>query len=90
VIVAFGNRLVMEENLDKALSSLFGGEAAPEPIVLPSVPEREDVSNLGALALEHWSRAKDYLRQGNWAEYGRELEALEKVLKQMAREPENR
>jgi uncharacterized membrane protein (UPF0182 family) len=87
VIVAFGNRLVMEENLDKALSSLFGGKALPEPVALPSTPERGGMSHLGVLALEHWNRAKDYLHQGNWAEYGRELEALEKVLKQMAREP---
>jgi uncharacterized membrane protein (UPF0182 family) len=86
VIVAFGNRLVMEENLDKALSGLFGGEVSLEPVVLPPVPKREGVSNLGALALEHWNRAKDQLRQGNWAEYGRELEALEKILKEMARE----
>jgi len=90
VIVAFGNRLVMEENLDKALGSLFGGEVYTEPLPLPSIPERQDISNLGVLALEHWNRAKEYLRQGNWAEYGRELEALEKILKEMAREPESR
>jgi uncharacterized membrane protein (UPF0182 family) len=86
VIVAFGNRLVMEENLEKALSSLLGGEVFPQTVALPPAPKREDVSNLGALALEHWNRAKDHLRQGNWAGYGRELEALEKVLKEMARE----
>ena len=90
VIVAFGNRLVMEENLDKALGSLFGGEVYTEPLALPSVPERKDISNLGVLALEHWNRAKEYLRQGNWAEYGRELEALEKILEEMARKPEGR
>ena len=90
VIVAFGNRLVMEENLEKALGSLFGGVVYTEPLALPSVPERQDISNLGVLALEHWNRAKGYLRQGNWAEYGRELEALEKILEEMAREPESR
>ena len=90
VIVAFGNRLVMEENLDKALGSLFGGEVYTEPLPLPSVSERQDISNLGVLALEHWKRAKEYLRQGNWAEYGRELEALEKILEEMARNPERR
>jgi hypothetical protein len=86
VIVAFGNRMVMEETLDKALSTLFGGEVSPEPAVLPLVPERGDVSNLGAQALERWNRAKEALRQGNWAEYGRELDALERLLKDMARE----
>jgi uncharacterized membrane protein (UPF0182 family) len=62
VIVAFSNRLVMEENLDKALS----------------------ISNLGVLALEHYNKAKDYLREGNWAEYGSELENLEKILEKMS------
>jgi hypothetical protein len=36
------------------------------------------------LALEHYNKAKDYLRQGNWAEYGRELENLEKILKEIS------
>jgi acyl carrier protein phosphodiesterase len=34
--------------------------------------------------LEHYDKVRDYLRQGNWAEYGRELEELEKVLKEMS------
>jgi len=36
------------------------------------------------LALEHYNKANDSLRQGNWAEYGRELENLEKILKEMS------
>jgi hypothetical protein len=34
--------------------------------------------------LEHYDKVRDYLRQGNWAEDGRELEELEKVLKEMS------
>ena len=84
VIVAFGNRLVMEENLDRALRSVLGGEIVTKPLAAPSIPQTEDVSNLGVSALEHYNRAKDYLRLGNWAAYGRELENLEKILKEMA------
>jgi hypothetical protein len=39
------------------------------------------------VALKHYNKAKDYLRQGNWAGYGNELENLEKVLRDMARIP---
>jgi uncharacterized membrane protein (UPF0182 family) len=85
VIVAFGNRLIMEENLDKALSSVLGGQIVPEPLASPSIAQTQDISNLGALALQHYNKAKDYLRQGNWAEYGRELENLEKILKEISR-----
>jgi uncharacterized membrane protein (UPF0182 family) len=84
VIVAFSNRLVMAENLDRALSSVLDERIIPKALAAPSVPETKDVSNLGAVALEHYSKAKDFLRQGNWAAYGRELESLEKILKEMA------
>jgi len=84
VIVAFGNRLVMDENLDKALAALLGDHVMPERVASPTGPQTRDLSNLGASALEHYNRAKDYLREGKWAEYGRELEDLEKILKEMA------
>jgi uncharacterized membrane protein (UPF0182 family) len=80
VIVAFSNRLRMEEDLDKALESLLGIEVAVTEPVAPAISEGVDVHDLGALALQHYNEAKDQLRQGNWAEYGRALERLEKVL----------
>jgi len=84
VIVAFGNRLVMRENLDRALSGVLGEQVLPEQLASPSIPETRDISNLGASALEHYNKAKEYIRQGNWAEYGRELESLEKILKEIS------
>ena len=85
VIVAFGNRITMEENLDKALSSVLEPEIFPKEVASPAIPETLDINNLAGLALEHYNRAKDYLRQGNWAEYGKELEHLEKILKDITR-----
>jgi len=84
VIVAFSNRLIMEENLDKALTSVLGGQILPKQLASPSIPQTQDTPNLGVLALEHYNKAKDYLREGNWAEYGRELENLEKILKEIS------
>ncbi|MCK4389946.1 MAG: UPF0182 family protein [Desulfobacterales bacterium] len=83
VIVAFGNRLIMEESLDKALSSVLDVQILPRELAFPSIPQTQDLSNLGVLALEHYNKAKHYLRQGNWAEYGRELDSLEKILKEI-------
>jgi len=85
VIVAFGNRLVMEETLDKALRGVLGKEISPKELVTPRVSKTLGADNLGELALQHYNKAKDYLRQGSWAEYGKELENLEKVLRDMAR-----
>jgi uncharacterized membrane protein (UPF0182 family) len=85
VIVAFGNRLIMDKNLDKALSRVLEGEVFPKEVASPLIPETLNIYNLGGLALELYNKAKDYLRQGNWAAYGKELENLEKVLKEMSR-----
>ncbi len=87
VIVAFANRVAMEENLDKALSSVLGGEIPPRELALPAAREILKSSDLGVLALQHYNQAKAYLRQGNWAGYGEELEKLETILKQMAGKP---
>ena len=85
VIVAFSNRLVMAENLDKALRGVLEERIYPEEVVSPLIPQTPGADNLGELAMQHYNKAKDYLRQGNWAGYGNELENLEKVLRDMAR-----
>jgi uncharacterized membrane protein (UPF0182 family) len=88
VITAFGNRLVMEEDLDKALSSILGGQVfskQKESTSTMAFPAG-GASSLGARALEHYNKAKEHLRNGNWAGYGKELENLEGLLKEMAAE----
>jgi len=85
VIVGLGSRVVMEEKLDEALRRVLRIEAAlgkEEPAVMPATSEPSD---LGVRALNHYNRAKDYLRQGDWAGYGRELEQLENILKQLSK-----
>lgn len=74
----------MEKNLDRALSQILGGVMSIEQSASLPTPQIEGVSNLGALALEHYKLAKDYLRLGKWAEYGRELENLEKILTKLS------
>jgi uncharacterized membrane protein (UPF0182 family) len=89
VIVAFGNRIAMEETLDQALQSIFGAQPvaaprAPQPasaVVLPP-PVKGDPS-LSRQALDHFQRSQELLKQGNWAGYGEELKKVEALLKEM-------
>ena len=86
IIVAFGNRLTMERDLQTALSALLGKtsyfpstQVGPKPAAVPS-------GDLALQALRHYRKAQDLLRQGDWAGYGKELDSLEKILKQMAKQ----
>ncbi|MGA9176820.1 MAG: UPF0182 family protein [Desulfobacterales bacterium] len=86
VIVAFSNRLIMEENLDKALKAILDIDIVsqhPASLVTPRV-KGQGVSELGATALDHYNKAKEYLRHGDWAGYGRELDQLENILKEIS------
>ena len=74
----------MEENLDTALANVLAGEISPKEIAAPIILDTQDLHTLAVLALEHYNKAKDYLRRGNWADYGRELDQLEKILKEIS------
>ena len=88
VIVAFGNQIAMEENLELALQRVFGGRVAPVTAqagvsASPGVAGAE--KSLARRAMEHYIRSQEYLRQGNWAGFGEELKKLEALLKEMER-----
>ncbi len=85
IIVAVGSELVMHERLDDALRAILGTEIVPEqPVttetITPVIDSEADLPAMAAKALSHYRKAKEYLRQENWAGYGRELEELEKIL----------
>lgn len=86
VMVALGNRIIMEENLEKALRGVLEADISLRGTV-SRIPEPQgsprDISELGALALGHYNKAKELLRDGDWAGYGRELDQLESILKQL-------
>jgi uncharacterized membrane protein (UPF0182 family) len=84
VIVVLGNRVAMEERLDLALSRVLGGKIIEKYDVSSKVPESGEVADFAELALTYYNNAKDYLRQGDWAGYGRELEKLENILIQIS------
>ncbi|MBN2420518.1 MAG: UPF0182 family protein, partial [Deltaproteobacteria bacterium] len=85
IIVAIGNQLVMHERLDGALRAILGPEIVPDqPVttetIIPVIGSEAGLSAMAAKALAHYRKAKEYLRQENWAGYGSELEELEKIL----------
>ena len=90
VIVALGNRVVMEERLDQALNSVLGSRIVQRREATSAIPETGEISDLGVQALEYYNKAKEYLRQGDWSEFGRELEKLENILKQLSKPAANK
>jgi hypothetical protein len=61
-----------------------------EPVVKPPVPTEPekpiaaDMANLIEEAQQHYDLAQRYLKDGDWANYGKELDALKAVLNQLA------
>jgi hypothetical protein len=86
VIVAFGNRIAMEETLEQSLQRVFGAAPAKDavqPVVVAAPQPVKSDQNPVRQALDHFQRAQEYLKQGNWAGYGDELKKVEGLLKEM-------
>ena len=89
VIVAYGNQLSMQDNLEGALAATFGSRPViatrPEPTT-SAPPGGGTAQDKLRSALGHFDRAQELLRQGNWAGYGKELKETETILRELARE----
>jgi uncharacterized protein len=86
VIAAYGDRVVMEDTLPEALAALFK-ESVPAP-ALPAAataPLPASASGPAREALQHYQRALDRLKAGDWSGFGKELDALKPLLEQMGR-----
>ena len=97
VIVAYQNRVVMEETLDAALARLFGGSMPPQTApseprapadtteFVPAAAGGAAVSAATAEVLrqlrDHFDRATAAQRAGNWAEYGVQMQRLGELLR---------
>lgn len=82
VIVAYENRIAMEETLDLALVAVFGGRIAPDKKtggVVPADPTTDQ--NLIRQIKDYLNRALEAQRRGDWALYGEEIRRLEDLLK---------
>jgi hypothetical protein len=103
VMVSFGGRVAMEEDLSKALQSIFQTSLTGAPqkpstgtettattpaATTATTPEGgatapSNLKDLAAAAMDHYNKAIEAQRQGDWAAYGSELKALEDTIKQM-------
>jgi uncharacterized protein len=98
VIVAYQNNIVMEDTLSAALERLLprGGAQAPAASVeAPGPPapgtDRAQTGDTTSVSLaeqarQHYARALQAQREGNWALYGEEIKKLGEVLERMRRE----
>lgn len=95
VIVAYSDHVVMEATLDTALSKIFGGivssppaETARPPVPAAQAPAtlaaRDDLMAVIRQANQHYERAQQLLRQGDWSGYGEEMKKLGEALKRMS------
>ncbi|MBU6229421.1 MAG: UPF0182 family protein [Cyanobacteria bacterium REEB459] len=85
VIVAYGDRVVMEPTLNQALQAVFGLPAATAQSA-PTAPP----SNLGGLvkaALRAYQTGQSALQEKNWQGYGEAQQQLEKILQQIDSQP---
>jgi len=78
VIVAFGDRLTMQESLDEALNVIFKPGTVPEP------GEEKTTKELIAEAEEHYKNSQDALKAGDWVLYGDEIKKLGEILEKLA------
>ncbi len=85
VVVSYGDKILMEPTLDAAIERLFGiSQQRPER---PEVPDTGyDDTNINDLinkANQVFNDANEASQKGNWAEYGRKIDELERVLNQL-------
>jgi uncharacterized membrane protein (UPF0182 family) len=87
VVVAYQNRVVMEETLEAGLARLFGGnvEAGPAAVTSPAAARLSTgpAADLARRAAEVYQHAVEAQRRGDWARYGEELARLGELLRQL-------
>jgi len=92
VIVVVGEQIAMEPTLKQSIAAIFGAEAPPAelPVVKPPAPAEPEepvageIANLIDEAQQHYNKAQQHLKAGDWAGYGKELDALKAVLDRLA------
>jgi uncharacterized membrane protein (UPF0182 family) len=86
VIVAYGNSIAMEENLETSLQRIFGGKSIREKDFAPAAkraggPVEKTERQMALEALSHYRKAQEYLKLGNWGGYGEELKKMDELLR---------
>jgi uncharacterized protein len=95
VIVAYADNVVMEATLDAALGRIFGGAvesaraqggaAGAGPAPPPTAVVAPDLQSQLREASQHFERAQQLLKQGDWNGYGEEMKKVGEMLKRLSR-----
>jgi uncharacterized membrane protein (UPF0182 family) len=90
VVIAYRNRVVMQETLEGALTELFGGSSRPRTQPAPAVAAGPGaaLSDSGFRALvgevrRRYDAAQQAQRELDWARYGEEMRRLGELLEQL-------
>jgi uncharacterized membrane protein (UPF0182 family) len=92
VVVAHENRVAMGETLEDGLAALFGARtparatiaaADSAAVTRPAAAAAGTSADALREAQQHYDRAIAAQRAGDWAAYGREIDQLGAVLKQL-------
>lgn len=97
VVVAYQNHIVMEETLDEALERLFPATGPAERVTTAPQPTQQRPAEPGSAiarpggaareAQQHYERAVEAQRAGDWARYGEEIRQLGETLKRLNTPP---
>jgi uncharacterized membrane protein (UPF0182 family) len=83
VVASYGEKIVMEPTLDGTIEKLFGtgGQKPRDPDIEYGDAGINDLINKANLVFHEATSAS---QTGNWAEYGRKINELEKILNQLS------
>lgn len=89
VIAGFGDEIVMETSLDRALMRLFDKNPQDVPTDIDTkTPQAVDtgtdsVAELAKLARQYYDQANQRLKDGDWAGYGENINKLNDVIRRL-------
>jgi uncharacterized membrane protein (UPF0182 family) len=85
VIASYGERVVMKETLEDALAALFVEPISANPDAEAGVAAPGIAASRARQAMRRYDQAVEHLKAGDWAGFGTELEAMRRILDEMAR-----
>ncbi|GET34036.1 UPF0182 protein [Prolixibacter bellariivorans] len=91
VIVTYNDHIEMKKTLEEALQAIFNSSGSQDTLSAPQVKDivnivKTSLSAKAKEALDHYNKATEYLKQNNWAGYGKELQQMKAVLSKMTRD----
>jgi len=78
VVTSCGEKVIMGEGLKESLQQLVTGVSLPK-----EEGKAKTAKELAQDALEHYNKAQEYLKEGNWSGYGEETKKVGEILDQL-------